>query len=111
MQAHKDADYDVGDPAYLAPELLDQNKYHASFFAVSSVFTIRRLGPEADVFSAGMTLLELVSNSSVPSRGPAWAAIRQGSIPEELFAHSPPALTHLIRRMLAPNPRDRSVTE
>jgi hypothetical protein len=80
--------------------------------------------------SIGITMLELISNSSMPSRGADWQLIRSGTrdateyqmcscvhfsfgatgtIPEHLLQSSPAALSDLIGRMLSPDPADRSV--
>ncbi|XP_065832229.1 probable coatomer subunit beta' [Oscarella lobularis] len=58
-------DTQEGDPKYLAPELL-QNQF----------------GNSADVFSLGMTLLELSCDIDFPSFGEAWHVLRSGHIPE-----------------------------
>eukprot|EP00042_Codosiga_hollandica_P045875 m.472947 g.472947 ORF g.472947 m.472947 type:complete len:347 (-) comp57117_c0_seq1:89-1129(-) len=85
------SEFGDGDPAYIAPELLADS----------------RIGPEADIFSLGITFLELVSNSSMPSRGPDWHAIREGRIPSQLLKSESLALSELVRWMLAPDPRNR----
>ena len=53
-----------GDPKYLAPELMNQE-----------------FGPPADLFSLGMTILELATDLDLPKHGDAWQMLRQGELP------------------------------
>ena len=53
-----------GDPKYLAPEILNQ-----------------RFGPPADIFSLGMTILELATDLDLPKQGDTWQKLRQGVLP------------------------------
>ncbi|KAJ8284308.1 hypothetical protein COCON_G00031580 [Conger conger] len=53
-----------GDPRYMAPELL-RGEYT----------------PAADVFSLGVSILELACNMEVPKGGDGWQQLRQGNLP------------------------------
>lgn len=53
-----------GDPKYLAPEVMEL-KY----------------GPPADLFSLGMTILELATDLDLPKQGDAWQMLRTGTLP------------------------------
>uniref|UniRef100_A0AAZ3S643 non-specific serine/threonine protein kinase n=1 Tax=Oncorhynchus tshawytscha TaxID=74940 RepID=A0AAZ3S643_ONCTS len=53
-------------PRYMAPELL-RGEY----------------GPAADVFSLGVSILELACNMEVPKGGEGWQQLRQGRLPAE----------------------------
>ncbi|XP_061823800.1 membrane-associated tyrosine- and threonine-specific cdc2-inhibitory kinase [Nerophis lumbriciformis] len=78
-----------GDPRYMAPELL-RDEY----------------GPAADVFSLGVSILELACNVEVPNGGEGWQQLRQGRLPQvtkELSAD----LQSVLQMMLAPEPSDR----
>jgi membrane-associated tyrosine/threonine-specific cdc2-inhibitory kinase len=55
-----------GDPKYLAPELMTGHFTKA-----------------ADIFSVGITMLELASDLDLPSRGPLWHELRNGIFPDE----------------------------
>eukprot|EP00118_Oscarella_pearsei_P006872 m.32075 g.32075 ORF g.32075 m.32075 type:complete len:287 (+) comp31594_c0_seq2:925-1785(+) len=79
-----------GDPKYLAPELL-QNQFDKS----------------ADVFSLGMTLLELSCDIDLPNSGQAWHVLRSGHIPDSLTQDLSADLRQLIRTMLNPDPAAR----
>ena len=92
---------DDGDPVYMAPELLDS--------ASSAYF-----GPAVDVFSAGITMLDVASEMELPGSGDTWRALRtldgrpadeRGSLPRELLG---PAISDefadLIESMLAADP-------
>lgn len=58
-----------GDPRYMAPELL-QGSY----------------GTAADVFSLGLTILEVACNMELPHGGEGWQQLRQGYLPPEFTA-------------------------
>lgn len=53
---------DDGDPVYIAPELLDPS---TAYF-----------GPAVDVFSTGMTMLDIGSDRVLPGNGSTWKALR-----------------------------------
>lgn len=53
-----------GDPKYLAPEILEL-----------------KFGPPADIFSLGMTILELATDLDLPKQGDSWQQLRQGFLP------------------------------
>lgn len=59
-------DLQEGDPRYMAPELL-RGKY----------------GTAADIFSLGVSILELACNIEVPKGGDDWQQLRQGHLPAE----------------------------
>eukprot|EP00041_Stephanoeca_diplocostata_P016829 m.333229 g.333229 ORF g.333229 m.333229 type:complete len:506 (-) comp20503_c0_seq1:422-1939(-) len=81
-----------GDPVYMALELLDASYY----------------GPAVDIFSAGMTMLDMASGRELPGSGPAWHSLRRGGpLPRELFGEASPQFIELIESMLAVNPADR----
>ncbi len=79
-----------GDTSYMAPELLSSGMRH----------------PSSDIFSLGLTLYELASNLSwdLPSEGPRWQELRQGSHSPDLPRSRSPELGHLIQAMLKPDP-------
>lgn len=55
-----------GDPKYLAPELMTGHFTKA-----------------ADIFSLGITMLELASDLDLPSQGPLWHELRNGIFPDD----------------------------
>lgn len=55
-----------GDSRYIAPELLQ------------GIFS-----KAADIFSLGITILELACNLELPSNGVLWHQLRMGILPEE----------------------------
>lgn len=57
-----------GDPKYLAQELM-QGIYTKS----------------ADIFSLGITILELATDLDLPSHGQGWHLLRSGKIPDHIF--------------------------
>lgn len=79
-----------GDPKYLAPELLQG-----------------QFGKHADVFSLGITILELASDLELPRNGDSWHDLREGRIPWQLTAGISPALQQIIKDMMAPDFRNR----
>lgn len=72
-----------GDPKYLAKELMN------------GVFTTA-----ADVFSVGITALEMACDLALPSCGEPWQMLRQGEIPWESFNRKlirlQPRMTHKL---------------
>eukprot|EP00040_Diaphanoeca_grandis_P031867 m.191639 g.191639 ORF g.191639 m.191639 type:complete len:430 (+) comp32440_c1_seq1:86-1375(+) len=86
---------DEGDPIYMAPELLDSSGF----------------GQEVDVFSAGMTLLDLASGRELPGSGPWWHELRKGSLPRDLFGDVSPEFADVVERMLSPQPHKRPTTK
>ncbi|XP_069693385.1 membrane-associated tyrosine- and threonine-specific cdc2-inhibitory kinase-like [Periplaneta americana] len=79
-----------GDPKYLAPELMTGHFTRA-----------------ADIFSLGITMLELASDLDLPSRGPLWHELRNGIFPDDHTKHICPALFDLIKTMMSPAYTDR----
>lgn len=84
-------DVQEGDPRYMAPELL-RGEY----------------GPAADVFSLGVSILELACNIVVPNGGEGWQQLRQGCLPSEFTRGLSTELQTVLRMMLAPDPSERA---
>ncbi|KAJ8364398.1 hypothetical protein SKAU_G00132290 [Synaphobranchus kaupii] len=80
-----------GDPRYMAPELL-QGEYT----------------PAADVFSLGVSILELACNMEVPKGGDGWQQLRQGNLPAEFINGLSCDLQSVLRMMLSPDPSVRA---
>ncbi|KAM4525165.1 membrane-associated tyrosine- and threonine-specific cdc2-inhibitory kinase isoform 1-T3 [Odontesthes bonariensis] len=83
-------DFQEGDPRYMAPELL-RGEY----------------GPAADVFSLGVSILELACNMEVPNGGEGWQQLRQGHLPSEITNGLSAELQSVLKMMLAPKPSER----
>eukprot|EP00057_Strongylocentrotus_purpuratus_P031466 XP_784711.4 PREDICTED: membrane-associated tyrosine- and threonine-specific cdc2-inhibitory kinase [Strongylocentrotus purpuratus] len=90
MDEHDVTDTQEGDPKYLAPELLQGH-----------------FGMHADVYSLGITILELASDLELPRNGDSWHDLRQGRIPWQLTAGISSELKGLIRSMMDPDFRKR----
>ncbi|XP_061417681.1 membrane-associated tyrosine- and threonine-specific cdc2-inhibitory kinase isoform X2 [Lethenteron reissneri] len=91
LQRGDHADAQEGDPRYLAPELLQGH-----------------FSKVADIFSAGMTLLEVACNLQLPTRGEGWQHLRQGFLPDDFIAGLSEDLVSSIRAMLEPDPSRRA---
>ncbi|XP_060111328.1 membrane-associated tyrosine- and threonine-specific cdc2-inhibitory kinase [Heteronotia binoei] len=87
-------DAQEGDPRYMAPELL-RGEYTKA----------------ADVFSLGMTILEIACNMELPNGGEAWQQLRQGYLPPEFTAGLSGELQTLLAAMLEPNHQLRPSVE
>lgn len=74
-----------GDPKYLAPELMNL-----------------QFGPPADIFSLGMTILELATDLDLPKQGETWQLLRQGNLPP---AASSKCLCILCNSLCNPRPK------
>lgn len=83
-------DIQEGDPRYMAPELL------------RGVY-----GPEADVFSLGVSILELACNIEVPNGGEGWQQLRQGCLPTKFTNGLSSELQTVLQMMMAPEPAQR----
>ena len=79
-----------GDSKYLAQEVLNNPP-----------------GKPADIFSLGISMLELASDLDLPSRGEGWHMLREGHIPEEFTKDISPKLRRLIFLMMELNPEKR----
>ncbi|XP_045582114.1 membrane-associated tyrosine- and threonine-specific cdc2-inhibitory kinase [Procambarus clarkii] len=78
-----------GDPKYLAPEIMNL-----------------QFGPPGDIFSLGMTILELATDLDLPKQGDAWQQLRQGRLPPAANRLSE-ELQCVLTGFLQPNPLDR----
>ncbi|KAG8189601.1 hypothetical protein JTE90_018957 [Oedothorax gibbosus] len=75
-----------GDPRYIAPELMQ------------GVFT-----KSADIFSLGITILELASDLDLPRGDEAWHQLRNLEIPEQFIQGLSFELIEVISRMMEPD--------
>ncbi|KAL4224976.1 Protein kinase [Mactra antiquata] len=83
-----------GDPKYLAPELMDG-----------------KFGKPADIFSLGMTVLELASDLDLPRGGEGWHMLRRGQLPENFLRDKSFDLKYVIHQMLDPVPSSRPTAD
>ncbi|CAH3017848.1 unnamed protein product [Porites evermanni] len=83
-----------GDPKYLAPELMQGH------------FT-----KSADIFSLGITLLELASDLDLPRGGDTWHQLRNGQLPDVFTQGMSPDLRRLIVWMMNPLPQYRPTVD
>lgn len=91
----------AGDAVYMAPELLKV-----------ALPLKQRCTQKCDVFSLGVSLLQLASSMNLPQNGPLWSKLREG----HLIVFSPSAnrskhLESLVNRMMAPDPTARPSIE
>lgn len=83
-----------GDPKYLAPELMDG-----------------KFGKAADIFSLGMSILELASDLDLPRGGEGWHMLRRGQLPVEFLRDKSFDLKYVLRQMLDPVPSHRPTAD
>ncbi|CAI2346775.1 unnamed protein product [Caenorhabditis sp. 36 PRJEB53466] len=83
-----------GDSRYLAKEVLNGKPTMSS-----------------DVFSAGMTILEIATDLVLPGNGDGWDDIRNWRIPDRFFHSRTEELKELTRRMLSIVPEMRPTTQ
>ncbi|RXN32791.1 membrane-associated tyrosine- and threonine-specific cdc2-inhibitory kinase [Labeo rohita] len=86
----EDVDLQEGDPRYMAPELL-RGEY----------------GTAADIFSLGVSILELACNIEVPKGGDDWQYLRMGHLPAEFTNALSEDMQYMLRLMLNPEPCKR----
>lgn len=65
-------------------------------------------GTAADVFSLGVSILELGCNMEVPKGGEGWQQLRQGCLPTEFTNVLSSELQMVLKIMLAPEPSERA---
>lgn len=78
-----------GDPKYLAPEVMNL-----------------QFGASADIFSLGMTVLELATDLDLPKQGDMWQSLRQGKLPPVAYSLSSD-LQAVLTGLLRPDPSER----
>ncbi|XP_067655184.1 membrane-associated tyrosine- and threonine-specific cdc2-inhibitory kinase-like [Haliotis asinina] len=83
-----------GDPKYLSPELMEG-----------------KFGKPADIFSLGMTMLEMASDLDLPRGGEGWHILRRGILPEEFLRDKTFDLKYVISQMLDPDPKSRPTVD
>lgn len=83
-----------GDSRYLAPELMQGNYLLAN-----------------DIFSLGITLLELASGLELPANGELWQELRSLILPEAAMDTLSPELQQTIRSMMEPDPTKRPTVD
>eukprot|EP00698_Gefionella_okellyi_P006111 TRINITY_DN1556_c0_g2_i1.p1 TRINITY_DN1556_c0_g2~~TRINITY_DN1556_c0_g2_i1.p1 ORF type:complete len:579 (-),score=156.62 TRINITY_DN1556_c0_g2_i1:590-2326(-) len=81
-----------GDASYLALELLAQDAE-------------LQVGPASDIFSIGITALEMANNIKLPSSGPLWRSLREGH--GAVTAHYSAEFRDLVAAMMHPVPQLR----
>lgn len=83
-----------GDPKYLAPELMQ------GAFAKA-----------ADIFSLGITILELACFIELPRGGDLWQELRDGKLPAEFTRGLSPSLLNLIEKMMSRDAKERPTVD
>ncbi|KAM6951159.1 membrane-associated tyrosine- and threonine-specific cdc2-inhibitory kinase [Aplochiton taeniatus] len=91
VKGREKEDIQEGDPRYMAPELLKGEYGHA-----------------ADVFSLGISILELACNMEVPKGGEGWQQLRHGHLPSEFTNALSTELQTVLKMMLVPEPSERA---
>ncbi|CAD5122702.1 unnamed protein product [Dimorphilus gyrociliatus] len=94
LSTDKEKDAQEGDCRYLAPEVM------------KGVFNT-----PADVFSLGMTILELAGDLDLPNGGEVWHELRSGKIPSRFIEAYSQEFRSIIELMLDPNPNSRWTAE
>ncbi len=65
----------------------------------------------ADIFSLGMTILELATDLDLPRSGDLWHELRSGKIPQNLIKNLSSDLVHLITQMIEPDHLKRATVK
>ncbi len=96
-----DDDYFEGDSTYMAPEILEATK-------------IKDLNEKCDIFSLGLTIIEILFKVELPQNGILWRQIRSEnfSIPSDFLSYSnlkeiPKEFFDLIYGMIHHDPKKR----
>ncbi|XP_066934974.1 membrane-associated tyrosine- and threonine-specific cdc2-inhibitory kinase-like isoform X2 [Clytia hemisphaerica] len=94
VELTRDVDAMDGDSKYIAPELLEGTFSKA-----------------ADIFSLGITVLELACSLELPNGGPLWQRLRQKQLPNKFTTGLSDDLILLISSMMDPNPSNRPTVD
>ena len=94
VELTRDVDAMDGDSKYIAPELLEGTFSKA-----------------ADIFSLGITVLELACSLELPKGGPLWQRLRQKQLPNEFTTGLSDDLILLISSMMDPDPSNRPTVD
>ncbi|CAG0901275.1 unnamed protein product, partial [Cyprideis torosa] len=93
MKGDEDEDWHQGDSAYMAPEVMEDSFSKA-----------------ADIFSLGVTMLEIALYLELPRDGVYWHDMRHGVLPREVTSLSI-ELQRVLRLMLHPDPEKRATAD
>ncbi|GMT32019.1 hypothetical protein PFISCL1PPCAC_23316, partial [Pristionchus fissidentatus] len=88
------ATVEEGDSKYLAPEVLNNPPTQS-----------------ADIFSIGMSILEVSTNMDLPTTGENWHALRSRRVPERFLSMLEPDMRRLVLWMIDPLPEARPRTK
>ncbi|VDK76047.1 unnamed protein product [Onchocerca ochengi] len=94
IDLQKDSREDEGDGKYLAPEVLQNGARKPS-----------------DIFSLGMTMIDICTDLELPSRGDLWQGFRCKKIYHEFIKDIPTALLNVILPLLEIDPVKRPTAE
>lgn len=101
-----DMDGVEGDCQYMSPELLggpDVARRNGGGLEPVPI------GPSAacDIFSLGLTLVELASGAVLPKSGLLWHELRDGRAGRHIHGRVSAVMEHIILNLLEPHPKDR----
>lgn len=85
-----------GDPKYLAPEVLEGSQ---------------NITTAVDIFSLGMSILELATDLDLPRGGEPWHKLRNGQIPRDLTDSLSSQLVQIILTMIDSNYKRRATAD
>ncbi|CAG9531219.1 unnamed protein product [Cercopithifilaria johnstoni] len=94
IDIQKDSKEEEGDGKYLAPEVLQNGAHKPS-----------------DIFSLGMTMIDICTDLELPSTGDLWQGFRCKRICHEFIKDVPRALLDVILRLLETDPSKRPTAE
>jgi serine/threonine protein kinase len=89
------SDENEGDSIYLSPEF----------------FNNKNITHKSDIYSLGLSILEILSQIKLPKNGNVWQRIRNYGIPDEFLNKIPEEFNHLIINMTNINPSNRREIE
>ncbi|OQV12391.1 putative Membrane-associated tyrosine- and threonine-specific cdc2-inhibitory kinase wee-1.3 [Hypsibius exemplaris] len=97
----------LGDFSLISDPEADHNEAGDARYLPLEAMESKTLGFAVDIFSLGITMLELCTDIQLTGHGAEWRALREGPLPVEFEDRIPVAMRQMLRQMMSLDPRLR----